>query len=93
MERLDQTDLIWAPVNDYKEVADDPQIAANDYIVDFDHPNYGQVKLVGLPVKLSKTPGEVRMPAPEFGEHTEEILRDLGYSWEEITKMNEEEVT
>jgi len=93
VKRLDSTDLIWAPVNDYKEVADDPQITANDYIVDFDHPNYGQVKLVGIPVKLSKTPGEIRMPAPEFGQHTEEILRDLGYSWDEITKMNEEEVT
>lgn len=92
VEELNKTDCIWAAANDYSEVAEDPQIIANDYVVDFDHPAHGPVKLVGIPVKLSKTPGEIKKPAPEFGQHTEEVLQELGYSWEEIGKLNEDEV-
>lgn len=92
-KRFNKTDLIWAPANDYAEVAGDPQIAANDYVIDYDHPIHGQVKMVGLPVKLSRTPGGVQRPAPEFGQHTEEILVELGYSWEEIENLNDAEVT
>ena len=80
------------PANDYAEVAVDSQIIENDYVVDFEHPTHGPVKLVGSPVHLSKTPAEIRMPAPEFGQHTEEVLLELGYSWEEIGKLNGEEV-
>lgn len=93
VKRFNSTDLIWAPVNDYAEVAVDPQIIANNYIVDFDHPSHGNVKMVGPPVRLSETPGEIRRAAPEYGQHTEEILLELGYTWEEISRLNEEEIT
>ena len=92
MNRFNTTDLIWAPANNYAEVAVDPQILANDYVVDFDHPSRGKVKMVGHPVTLSETPAEIRLPAPEYGQHTEEILLELGYTWEEISNLNEEEV-
>lgn len=79
-----------AVVQNYAEVASDPQVIANDYIVDFEHPTAGNVKYVGLPVQLSKTPGRIRRPAPELGQHTEEILQQLGsYSWEEITELKD----
>jgi len=93
IQLLNEKELIWAPVNDYADLAADPQMAANDYIVDIEHPTYGPVKIVGLPVKLSKTPGRLRMPAPEFGQHTEEILIEVGdYTWDDIARMRDEGV-
>ena len=47
----------------------------------------GQVRLLGVPVKLSRTPGTVRVPTPELGEHTDEILRDIGYSSADIDAL------
>jgi len=86
-------DFIFEPVNSYADLPDDPQVRANDYIVDFDHPVLGKVKMVGVPVKLSKTPGGIRLPAPEYGQHTEEVLLDIcGYSWEDIERFREEEI-
>jgi crotonobetainyl-CoA:carnitine CoA-transferase CaiB-like acyl-CoA transferase len=65
----------------------------NDYVVPYDHPAWGPIKVVGVPVRLSKTPGDPKSPAPEFGEHTEQILLDLlGYSWEDIGRLKEQEV-
>ncbi|MFC2069678.1 CaiB/BaiF CoA transferase family protein, partial [Chloroflexota bacterium] len=89
-KRLSERDLGWAPVNNYADVAADPQVIANDYIVDFDHPREGSVKVVGLPVKLSKTPGKIRMAAPELGQHNEEVLLELGYSQSDIAKIRKE---
>jgi crotonobetainyl-CoA:carnitine CoA-transferase CaiB-like acyl-CoA transferase len=89
---LDERDLVWAPVNDYADVAADPQVIANQYIVHFDHPVGKRVKMVGFPVKLSRTPAEIRMPAPKLGQHTDEILFELGYSREDLIRMREGEV-
>ena len=72
------------------DLPDDPQVLANDYIVDYEHPGLGTTKLVGLPVKLSETPAEPRGHAPELGEHTETVLTEmLGYSWDDVARLKE----
>lgn len=86
-------DFIYTQIQSISDLAADPQVMENEYIVDFDHPTLGKVKMPGLPVRFSKTPGSIRTPAPELGEHTEEILKDvLKYSWEEIAHLKETEV-
>lgn len=81
-------DFIFTVVNEVSDLPDDPQVRANDYVVDFDHPQHGETAVLGMPVRLSETPGSVRTPAPELGQHTEEILLDvLGYDWDRITEL------
>lgn len=83
-------DFGYAPVHDYAEMVDDPQVWANDYIVEIDHPSMGKVKTVASPVGFSETPISIGRGAPEYGQHTEEVLTDiLGYSWEEIGKLRD----
>ncbi len=86
-------DFIFTIVNSVDDLPDDPQVRANDYVVDFEHPQYGKTQVLGMPVRLSETPGKVRTPAPEFGQHTEEILLELlGYDWDRITELRKQEV-
>jgi crotonobetainyl-CoA:carnitine CoA-transferase CaiB-like acyl-CoA transferase len=59
-------------------------------VVELEQPELGKVRQLGVPVKLSRTPGDPSRPAPAFGEHTEEVLRELGYSAEEIAAMERE---
>jgi len=87
-------DFIFTVVNDVSDLPDDPQVTANDYVVDFDHPRFGTTQVQGIPVRLSETPGQVRLPAPEFGEHTERVLTELlGYSWDEVSDFHAREIT
>ncbi|MGI8911797.1 MAG: CaiB/BaiF CoA transferase family protein [Rubrobacteraceae bacterium] len=81
-----------APIHDYKEVFEDPHTLAREMMVEMDHPVEGKVKGLGIPVKLSETPGKIRRPAPLLGEHTEETLSGLGYSEEEIADLRERKV-
>jgi len=86
-------DFIFTIVNSVDDLPTDPQVVANDYILDFDHPQFGKTQVVGIPVRLSETPGAVRLPAPEFGQHTEELLSQLlGYSWDQIAALKDQEV-
>jgi crotonobetainyl-CoA:carnitine CoA-transferase CaiB-like acyl-CoA transferase len=86
-------DFIYTVVNDLNQLADDPQMRVNDYIVEFDHPQHGPTDMVGFPVQFSETPGSLRAPAPELGQHTEEILLDvLGYDWERIADLRKRDV-
>jgi crotonobetainyl-CoA:carnitine CoA-transferase CaiB-like acyl-CoA transferase len=91
--REDAGDFIYTIVNSVDDLPDDPQVLANDYVVTLDHPHYGPTRMVGVPVQLSETPGSVRSPAPELGQHTEEVLIEvLGFDWEQIASLREKEV-
>ena len=68
------------PVNSVAQVFQDPQILAQDMVMDVEHPGHGVVRLLGFPIKLSETPCRVRRPAPALGEHSDEILAELGYA-------------
>ncbi|HWP67385.1 MAG TPA: CoA transferase [Candidatus Limnocylindria bacterium] len=83
-------DFIVSIVNSVDDLPDDPQVQANGYVTTFEHPAFGPTRVVGMPVRLSETPGSIRLPAPEFGQHTEEILIDvLGYSWDDIGRLRD----
>jgi crotonobetainyl-CoA:carnitine CoA-transferase CaiB-like acyl-CoA transferase len=86
-------DFIYTVVNAVDDLPDDPQLRANGYVVDFEHPHHGKTRMLGVPVGLGATPGSVRCAAPEHGQHTEEILIDLlGYTWDEIAELRAGEV-
>ena len=75
-------------INTIAEVVDHPQVTARGALVEMDHPRAGKVRMVGVPVRLSETPGAVRTPAPLLGEHTEDVLRSrLALSAEEIAAL------
>jgi len=84
--------LIHSPVQTLTEVINDPQSLANNYVTWFDHPVFGRTKMVGFPWDFSQTPASIRREPPELGQHTEEILLELGYTWDDITQLKTEAV-
>ena len=77
-----------AKVQSYREVAEDPQAVENEYITTLNHPVHGPMRTLGVMVNLSRTPGRVGGPAPEVGQHTEEVLTSLaGYSPEQVRDL------
>jgi len=90
----DEVGIACSPVLSIAELVTEPQVLENDYIVDFNHPILDRVKVPGFPISLSRTPAEARTAAPQFGQHTEEVLLEVGgYTWDEIARLKEEEVT
>jgi len=82
-ELLGTLDAPWAPVQAVEELLDDPQVVANGYLGEVSLPDGPTYRLPTVPVQFDGQPPVPRR-APEHGEHTEEVLRELGYSWEEI---------
>jgi len=91
-QSLSEAGIPYAPRQKLSEVINDPQARANDYFVPFDHPTYGHIEVMASPIHLSETPATIRMPAPEFSQHTEEVLLELGYTWEDIAQLKEEHI-
>ena len=72
------------------QVFSDPQVLARDMVVSVDHPTIGEVRLPGIPWKLAATPGSIRRAPPLFGQHSDQILAELGYSASEIAALRED---
>lgn len=86
---FDARDFPWAPAADSVEIANDPQAAANGYVRTMQHRTAGDFKIFGLPFQLEQAPTETHSSAPELGEHTEVVLEELGYNWNEIAAMKQ----
>lgn len=91
-KRFRENNCIYGRVETPVEVITDPQAVANGFFAEIHHPAVGEMKLVATPVKFRQNPASVRTPAPEVGQHTEEILLDLGYSWDDIARLKEQGV-
>jgi crotonobetainyl-CoA:carnitine CoA-transferase CaiB-like acyl-CoA transferase len=92
MERLLQYDTIHAPVQTPTELRSDPQVLANRYLVDYEHPQHGPFKVASSPVQFDAQPTDVRRVAPEAGQDTEAVLLELGVSWDEIAVLKDKRV-
>ena len=77
------------PIYDLRQVYADPQVRAREMFVEMDDPDLGAIKNIGIPLKLSLTPGRIRRRAPGLGEHTREVLLQADYSAEEVTRLVE----
>jgi crotonobetainyl-CoA:carnitine CoA-transferase CaiB-like acyl-CoA transferase len=82
------TKVIYGKVQSPVEVVNDPQALVNDFFVDLHHPS-SNAKVVATPVKFCQNPAEVQTSAPEIGQHTEEILLEHNYTWEDISRFKE----
>ena len=87
LARFDAAGIPCGPINDYRDAFADPQIRAREMIVEIDHPTLGRMKTLGPPVKMSETPAIVGRRAPLLGEHTREVLREAGFTDEQIAGL------
>jgi len=89
---LKEVRLRCDPCLTYEELSVHPQVEANEMIVSLEHPVQGKIKMLGVPVKLKRTPGKPQLPPPILGQHTREILTELGYTSRNINELKEEGV-
>jgi len=93
MNLLLEAGIPCAPINNIKEVFQDPQVRARDMVVEVPHPTAGRVKMAGSPLKLSRTPVSIEQPPPLLGQHTEEILSEyLSYTPDDLAHLRNEGV-
>ena len=91
IEKIDPFGIPYAPVNTVSEVVEDPHVQARGSLIEMESEK-GPLRVPGMAIRLSETPGTIRRPAPRLGEHAKEILRGIGYSDEEIVGLRERKV-
>jgi CoA:oxalate CoA-transferase len=85
--RLNRAGVPCGRVMDLQDVFADPQVLAQEMVLEAEHPGHGRVRMTGFPVKLGATPARLRRPAPRLGEHTDEVLGDAGYDRKRIAAL------
>jgi formyl-CoA transferase len=93
MELFVERSIPCGPVNDMQSLFSDPQVRHREMVAELPHPTIGTVRLAGIPIKYSETPGTLRLPPPLLGQHTEEVLVDvLGYPPHKVEALRRQEV-
>ena len=87
VERLDAAQVPGGPVYGYEQILKDPHIKARQMVVDIDHPKIGPMKTLGLPIKSTGDLTAIRRAAPWLGQHSEEVLRGMGYDAAEVKAL------
>lgn len=92
LQLLEKGDVPSAPVQTLEDFMPHPQVQASSMILEYEHPEVGPLRMMGVPVKLEKTPGAPHLPAPVLGQHTEEVLQELGYSPAQIQELKAQKI-
>ena len=87
IREFEALDIAVGPINSIGQMLAEPQVAAREMVVEVDHPKAGLTRVLGMPVKFSDTPCAVTRAAPLLGQHTDEVLRSIGYSGTEIEAL------
>jgi len=87
LELLDKAGVVAGPIYNMEQVYNDPQVLARKMLVDLEDPDLGAIHNIGIPVKLSVTPGQIRTRAPMLGEHSAELLLERGFSQSEVDEL------
>ena len=87
LPKLEDEGVPSGPLNDMAQVYQDRHVLARDMVVELEHPTAGHVRSIGIPVKLSESPGSIRLPAPLLGQHSREVLHEHGFGDDEVAGL------
>jgi crotonobetainyl-CoA:carnitine CoA-transferase CaiB-like acyl-CoA transferase len=90
--RMAKGQIAAGPISEFDEVVEDPQVRHLGLVAEFEQPGLGAARVLGFPARASATPASIRRPAPRLGEHTDEVLAELGMASQEIDRLVTAEV-
>jgi len=92
IEILNESGIACGPINRIDQVFQDEHVLQRDMLMEVEHPLAGKINTIGFPVKMKRTPCQIRFPPPYLGQHTNDILTELKYSVEEIKKLKQNDI-